>query len=49
MRRVAELKKERARYDAECAKRDADAEEQNKDICALIVNLGYGTVEAVQE
>ena len=49
VQRVAELRRERARYDAECSKREADAEELNKAICALIVNLGYGTVEAVQE
>ena len=49
VQRVTELKKERARYDAECSKREADAEEHNKAICALIANLGYGTIEAVQE
>ena len=47
--RVANLKRERVRYDAECSKREADAEKHNEAIRSLIANLGYGTVEAVQE
>lgn len=48
-RRVAALKAERARYARECAAREAEATERNKQLDELIVNLGYGTVEAVQE
>ena len=47
--RMADLERERARYDTECSKREADAEEHNEAIRVLIANLGYGTVEAVQE
>lgn len=47
--RVAELEKERGRYEGECAKRDAEFAEHNKQIDDLITNLGYGTVEAVEE
>ena len=43
------LEKEQARYDAECAARDAEVAEHNTAIDALITNLGYGTVDAVQE
>ena len=48
-RRVAALKAERARYARECAAREAEATERNKQLDELIVNLGYGTLEAVQE
>jgi restriction system protein len=48
-RRVAALKAERARYARECAVREAEATERNKQLDELIVNLGYGTLEAVQE
>ena len=47
--RMADLERERARYDHECSKREADAEEHNEAIRVLIADLGYGTVEAVQE
>lgn len=47
--REAALGRERARYEAECLKREKDAEKHNQDIDALIANLGYGTVDAVQE
>lgn len=47
--RNIDLERERARYDAECAKREAEAEKHNEGVDALIVNLGYGTVEAVQD
>jgi restriction system protein len=43
------LKAERARYVRECGAREAEAAEHNKQLDELIVNLGYGTVEAVQE
>ena len=47
--RMADLQRERARYEAECSKREADAGEHNEAIRELIANLGYGIVEAVQE
>jgi restriction system protein len=47
--RVAALDAERARYAEECAAREAEAAERNNLIDELIANLGYGTVEAVQE
>ena len=47
--RIVDLERERARYDAECSKRESEAEKHNQDIDALIANLGYGTVDAVQE
>lgn len=48
-KRVASLESERARYAQECASREAEARERNKQLDALIANLGYGTLEAVQE
>ena len=47
--RIVDLERERARYDAECSKRETDAEKLNQDIDVLIANLGYGAVDAVQE
>ena len=47
--RVAALEKERSRYEAECAARDAEVTEHNTAVDTLITNLGYGTVDAVQE
>ena len=47
--RIGDLKRERVRYDAECSKRETDSEKHNEGVDALIVNLGYGTVEAVQD
>lgn len=47
--RICDLKGERARYASECSKRETDAKKHNDDVDALIVNLGYGTVEAVQD
>lgn len=47
--RLAALEKERARYRAECSAREAEAAEQNARIETLETNLGYGTVDAVQE
>jgi restriction system protein len=43
------LADERQRYDAECAAREAEVAEHNASVDTLIANLGYGTVEAVQE
>ncbi len=48
-KRVAALEVERARYAKECAEREAAVEERNKAIDALIADLGYGAVHAVQE
>lgn len=47
--RVAALRAARARYAEECAIREAEAAERNKQLDKLIANLGYGTLEAVQE
>jgi len=47
--RVSALKNERARYDGECAARDAEVAQHNTALDALITNLGYGTADAVQE
>lgn len=47
--RVDELEKERARYAAACAAREAEAVERHKELDELIANLGYGAVDAVQE
>ncbi len=48
-RRLAELAKEQARYAEECRAREAAAAEANAELDALIANLGYGAVDAVQE
>ena len=47
--RIAALEKERARYEKECTAREAEVAEHNTKIDNLITNLGYGTVDAVQE
>ena len=47
--RLAALAAERARYDQECAAREAEVAKHNEAIDKLIANLGYGTVDAVQE
>jgi len=47
--RRAALRTERARYDAECAQREADAAAHNASINTLIANLGYGATDAVNE
>lgn len=48
-KRVLALDAERARYANECAAREAAAAEQNRAIDALVADLGYGAVHAVQE
>lgn len=48
-RRTQELAREQARYAEECAQREAEVAEANQELDALIANLGYGTVDAVQE
>ncbi|RLP68338.1 hypothetical protein D9V29_14015 [Mycetocola manganoxydans] len=47
--RLAELAKERARYDQECVAREEAVLEQNGELDQLINGLGYGTVGAVQD
>lgn len=48
-RRQEQLAKERAQYDAECAAREAEAADSNRELDQLIANLGYGTPDAVEE
>lgn len=48
-RRLAELGREQARYQAECAERQRQTEESNVALDLLIANLGYGTPEAIEE
>ncbi len=48
-RRIQELATEQERYAAECQAREAEVAETNRELDELIANLGYGTVEAVQE
>lgn len=43
------LTREIARFQQECAEREADALARNAELDALISGLGYGTIEAVQE
>ena len=47
--RVAALGVAQARYAKECATREADAAESNRQLDELISNLGYSTPKAVQE
>lgn len=47
--RIAALAAHRVKYEADCARREAEAVEQNQKLDAFIANLGYGSPEAVQE
>jgi restriction system protein len=47
--RLCDLEKEQARYAEACAQREAEVAKQNGEVDSLIANLGYGTVEAIQE
>lgn len=47
--RLKLLDAERAAYARACSRREADAAERNREVDDLVTNLGYGTVEAVQE
>jgi restriction system protein len=47
--RVAALEAERARYDSECAAREAAVEDHNRALDTLTANLSYGAVDAVEE
>jgi len=49
VQRLQALEAERNRYIAECEAREAEAAKRNAEIDELIANLGYGTVDAVQE
>lgn len=49
VRRVEELRSQRERYAQECGARDAEAAARNRKLDELIANLGYGTVDAIQE
>lgn len=48
-KRFAALDAARARYAAECATRETNAADRNRQIDDLIANLNYGVPEAVQE
>lgn len=48
-RRLEQLDAETKKYEAECALREKDAQEQNEALDQLISGLAYGTVDAVQE
>lgn len=47
--RQAALAAERARYDSQCAAREADAAAANEALSELIAGLDYGTKDAVEE
>lgn len=47
--RLERLAHERARYTQQCREREEDAAAKNRSLDELITNLGYGSVEAVQE
>lgn len=47
--RIDELALERARYEAECAGREAQVAEHNASVDQLIANLGYGDAAAIHE
>lgn len=47
--RLVKLEVERRRYTAECEAREQEAAERSKELDQLIANLGYGTVDAIQE
>jgi restriction system protein len=48
-KRLEELERERARFAEECQAREAEAIAHNRCLDELMTNLGYGTVDAVQE
>lgn len=47
--RIVALGVEKSRYSEECALREKECEERNRELDDLIAHLGYGTVDAVQE
>ncbi len=48
-RRVDALRSERERYAKECAMRESEAADRNRQLDELVTNLGYGTADAIQE
>jgi restriction system protein len=48
-KRLEQLANEQARYAKECEAREAEAKAHNLSVDELLANLGYGTVDAVQE
>lgn len=48
-RRLDALRSERERYAKECAMRESEAADRNRQLDELITNLGYGTADAIQE
>ena len=48
-RRLEDLRSQQERYATECAARESEAAERNRKLDELMTNLGYGTVDAVQE
>jgi restriction system protein len=47
--RLESLEAERTRYACECAAREEEVKKRNEALDALIANLGYGTVDALEE
>jgi restriction system protein len=47
--RIVALEAERARYERECSEREAEVARHNAEIDTLIANLGYGTVDAIEQ
>lgn len=47
--RLQQLERERARYAEECHTRETETAARNRSLDELITNLGYGTIDAVQE
>lgn len=48
-KRLEQLERERARYAEECRAREAEVIAHNRSVDEFMTNLGYGTVDAVQE
>ncbi len=48
-RRLDALRSERNRYAKECAMRESEAADRNRQLDELVTNLGYGTADAIQE
>lgn len=48
-RRLDALRSERERYAKECAMRESEAADRNRQLDELVTNLGYGTADAIQE
>jgi len=47
--RIKQLDREVERYKRDCADRETEAAERNREVDEFIANLGYGTADAVQE